>query len=115
MAQSSDPTPQGFSIGTRLKSFVYAGRGIRALIADEHNAWLHLAASLTVVGLGAFLRISIADWRWLIAAMGMVWLAEALNTAIEELCDHVTPDRHPAIGRIKEHPERCLLRRLRQA
>jgi diacylglycerol kinase (ATP) len=34
--------------------------------------------------------------------MGMVWLAEALNTAIEELCDHVTPDRHAAIGRIKD-------------
>ena len=29
-------------------------------------------------------------------------VVELLNTAIEKLSDHVTPENHPAIGRIKD-------------
>ena len=92
----------GFSLQARLKSFVYAGRGLRWLVQDEHNARLHLAASILVVAAGAFLKISMNDWRWLIVAMALVWLAEAFNTMVEELCDRIQPDFDPAIGRIKD-------------
>ena len=91
-----------FSIFARLKSFTYAGRGLRALLQDEHNAWLHLAASLMAVAAGFLLRISIADWRWLVLAIAIVWLAEAFNTAIEEVCDYINPEFNRAIGRIKD-------------
>ncbi|WP_159982688.1 MULTISPECIES: diacylglycerol kinase family protein [unclassified Novosphingobium] len=91
-----------FSVTARLKSFVFAGRGLRSLVQGEHNARLHLAASLVVVAAGLMLRVSAADWRWLTLAIAMVWLAEAFNTAIEDICDHITPDFDPAIGRIKD-------------
>jgi diacylglycerol kinase (ATP) len=91
-----------FSVRARLKSFTYAGRGLRWLVQDEHNAWLHLAASLAVVTAGVILHVSLADWRWLVMAIAMVWTAEALNTAIEDLCDHVNPEFNKAIGRIKD-------------
>lgn len=42
------------------------------------------------------------DWRWLVLAMAMVWLAEAFNTAIEELCDRIEPGFDLVIGRIKD-------------
>jgi diacylglycerol kinase (ATP) len=35
-------------------------------------------------------------------AMGMVWAAEALNTAIEYLSDHVCTEHHERIGRVKD-------------
>jgi|EndMetStandDraft_4_1072995.scaffolds.fasta_scaffold395960_2 diacylglycerol kinase (ATP) len=95
-------TRSGFSLRARLKSFVYAGRGLRWLIQDEHNARVHLAASVIVVSIGLFLRISLADWRWLILAIALVWLAEAFNTTIEELCDRISPEFDIAIGRIKD-------------
>jgi diacylglycerol kinase (ATP) len=91
-----------FSFVARLKSFVFAGRGLRSLVLGEHNAWLHLAASITVVAAGLILRISMADWRWLVLAIGIVWLAEAFNTATEDLCDRINPKFDPAIGRIKD-------------
>jgi diacylglycerol kinase (ATP) len=91
-----------FSLGARLKSFVFAGRGLRSLLIDEHNAWLHLAASIAVAAAGLVLPVSMADWRWLILAIGIVWLAEAFNTAIEDLCDLINPEFDPAIGRIKD-------------
>lgn len=91
-----------FSIGGRLKSFVYAGRGLRWLVQKEHNAWLHLVGSAIVIGAGLVLRISLNDWRWLVFAMALVWMAEAVNTAIEALCDHISPGFDPSIGKIKD-------------
>ncbi|GAA0749046.1 diacylglycerol kinase family protein [Sphingomonas sp. ABOLD] len=104
MRESSDPfaSPKGFSIGARLKSFRYAIRGLRVLLREEHNARVHLAASLCVVVAGAALRLAVAEWRWLFLAVALVWLAEAFNTAIEDLCDRICPDFDPAIGRIKD-------------
>ena len=32
----------------------------------------------------------------------MVWVAEALNTALELLCDAVSPDFHPLVGKAKD-------------
>ncbi len=48
--------------------------------------------------------ISASGWTRL-ALIGLVALTlvvEVLNTAIEKLCDHVTPERHPVIGYIKD-------------
>ena len=91
-----------FSPKARLRSFVYAGRGLCLLGQAEHNAWLHFAASAAVVGAGIALQVSMGDWRWLVIAVGLVWVAEALNTAVEELCDRVSPKFDPAIGRVKD-------------
>jgi diacylglycerol kinase (ATP) len=60
---TSSPFSPGFSPRARLRSFLFAGRGLRWLVRDEHNARLHLAASLGVVVAGFWLEISAADWR----------------------------------------------------
>ncbi len=38
----------------------------------------------------------------LFIAMGLVIGAEAMNTAVEKLCDHVCRERNPEIGRVKD-------------
>ncbi len=44
-----------------------------------------------------------ATERALILALGLLILAAELgNTAIEKLCDHITPDNHPAIKKVKD-------------
>ena len=85
-----------------MKSFVYAGRGLRWLVQDEHNAWLHLAASAGVIVAGLALHISLDDWRWLVLAIALVWVTEAINTAVEELCDRISPEFDRSIGRVKD-------------
>ena len=72
------------------------------MLRTQHNAWLHLGATLAVCSCGWGLRVSAADWRWLIAAITLVWAAEALNTAIEVVCDVISPGYHPAIGTAKD-------------
>ncbi len=85
-----------------MNSFVYAGRGLRSLVRSEHNAWLHLAASAVVIPAGFALKLTVDEWRWIVLAIALVWIAEAFNTAIEALCDRITDAFDPVIGRVKD-------------
>jgi diacylglycerol kinase (ATP) len=42
------------------------------------------------------------EWCWMTLAIIGVWLAEALNTAIEFLTDLVSPEFHPLAGKAKD-------------
>ncbi|WP_206238877.1 diacylglycerol kinase family protein [Novosphingobium terrae] len=97
------PAPSGrFSIRARLRSVSYAAQGIVTLIREEHNARIHLFATGAVVLTGWRLHCTWDEWRWLLLAIGLVWMAEAFNTAIEVLCDLVQPGFHPQVKRIKD-------------
>jgi diacylglycerol kinase (ATP) len=89
-------------VKARLRSVTYAAQGIRTLIREEHNARLHLAATLVVLLAAWRLRCTGEEWRWLVLAIGLVWMAETFNTALETLCDLVQPDFHPQVKRIKD-------------
>jgi diacylglycerol kinase (ATP) len=79
-----------FSLRARAASFSHAARGLTVMCRREHNAWLHLAAAILVVAAGIALEVAAADWRWLVLAIALVLTAEALNTAIERVCDRFT-------------------------
>ena len=72
------------------------------MLASQPNARVHLAATAGVLGLSAWLRLSGPEWCWIVAAIAMVWVAEAFNTAVEELADALRPERDPGIGRAKD-------------
>jgi diacylglycerol kinase (ATP) len=85
-----------------MGSFRHASRGIAVLLRTQHNARLHLAATAAVVALGFFLAISRSEWLAVILAIGLVWTAEALNTAVEFLADEVSLERRKLIGKAKD-------------
>ncbi len=91
-----------FDLRTRLRSFRYAASGIGLMMRSQHNAWIHLSATVFVCGLGFWLRVTAADWRWLIVAMLLVWVAEAINTSFEHLCDVVSPEFHASVQKSKD-------------
>ncbi|PIR19846.1 MAG: diacylglycerol kinase [Deltaproteobacteria bacterium CG11_big_fil_rev_8_21_14_0_20_47_16] len=91
-----------FSIKRRLKSFQYAAKGIAHLVASQHNAWIHLVATVLVVCFGFYCQLSASDWSLIVVAITMVWTTEAINTAIELLCDFATSDRHSLIEKTKD-------------
>ncbi|HKO47361.1 MAG TPA: diacylglycerol kinase family protein [Polyangiaceae bacterium] len=95
-------TARPFSLASRLRSFVYAGRGIRTLIASQHNAWIHAAATCAIVGLGLTLGIPRLEWMALVVAIVSVWTAEAINTAFELVCDVASPGFHPLVKAAKD-------------
>ena len=81
-----------FNLRDRARSFKYAGRGIARLIGKEHNAWIHCAAAVCVVVAGFFFRLSGLEWVAIVLCIGAVFAAEGFNSAIEALCDRVTPE-----------------------
>ena len=91
-----------FSVRGRLKSFRFAGKGVLSFMQSEHNAWIHVIASVAVVALGIAIQIENIEWIAIIFSIGFVWVAEMINTSIEKLCDIVSPGYHPAIKLIKD-------------
>ena len=91
-----------FSFRSRVKSFGYALRGIFDFFSGEHNARVHLFAAVAVIGVGFWLSISVTQWMVVILLIGVVFMAELFNTAIEKLCDLVISDFNPKIKKIKD-------------
>ena len=99
--QSSPPRRRGLS--ARLASFRYALAGILALLAGEVNARIHAVCTAVVLVAGALCHLSRMQWVAIIAAIALVWIAEAANTAVELLCDLFCEGRyHPVVKRIKD-------------
>ena len=63
---------------------------------------VHLGACVLVVLLAAWLGVGREEWACLLLAMGMVTAAEAVNTAIEGLCDFIEEGHNLRIGIIKD-------------
>jgi diacylglycerol kinase len=91
-----------FSISKRLKSFGYAFNGLKVLFKEEHNARIHLVAAFCVILLGWFLELSALEWVAISLAIGAVFAAELFNSALENLTDHLAPERHANIKKVKD-------------
>ena len=84
-----------------MKSFGYAFKGIFFLVSREHNAWIHLAITILVIGSAFYFDVTRGEWIILILCIGLVWMAEAFNTALEKMVDLVSPERKQLAGEIK--------------
>jgi diacylglycerol kinase (ATP) len=91
-----------FTFTGRVRSIRCAVRGIRLMLATQHNAWVHAAATVGAIAMGVALRVTPIEWCVLIIAMVAVWTAEALNTALELLCDVASPAFHPLVEKAKD-------------
>ncbi len=90
------------SLKARLRSFVFAARGLRQVFAEEPNAAIHLTIAAIVIVAGFLLKLSKAEFAMIIVAIAMVFVAEVFNTAIERLTDLVSPTEHPLAGQSKD-------------
>lgn len=93
---------RGFELAARGRSFVYAWRGVRALVASQHNAWIHAAATAAVVAAGLLCSLSRLEWCAVVLAIAAVWSAEGFNTAVELLGDATSREPDPLVGRAKD-------------
>lgn len=82
-------------IKSRFISIKNAINGLWHVFKSQQNAHLHLIATIIVVVTGLWLRLSIVNWIFLLLVIGMVWIAEFLNTALEVIVNLASPDQHP--------------------
>lgn len=69
---------------------------------EELNFRIHVVATIIVIAVGLYFKLSITEWLAIIIVIGLVLLTELLNTTIENIADFISPERHEKIKTIKD-------------
>jgi undecaprenol kinase/diacylglycerol kinase (ATP) len=88
--------------GPLQKSFVYALQGISIFFRSERNGRLQVLIACCVFLAGILLSVSMTEWLIILLFTALVISLEMLNSALEKVCDHISPDWHPHIKVIKD-------------
>ena len=80
----------------------FALGGIAFTLRSERSFRVHVAAVAAVTGVLIWLRPAPLWWAVIGLACAAVLAAELVNTAIEQLADHLHPDSHEGIRRVKD-------------
>lgn len=91
-----------FSLKKRSKSTLYALNGLRVLFLEEHNSRIHIAIVIVVVTGGFLLKISNTEWLVICILIALVFSLEIINSAIENICDYISPQWNEVIKKVKD-------------
>src|SRR6201981_1204229 len=86
----------------RATGFRAAFSGLWRLVRSERHFQIHLVAATCAAILAAFLHFSSLEWAILMVTIGLVLVAEGLNSAIERAIDTTTPSFHPLAKAAKD-------------
>ncbi len=84
------------------KSFGSAFVGLFRLLRDEQNARIHTFITGLVFIAAIVVGINRIEAAILFMAVILVFSMEIINTAIEDLLDHLHPQQHRTVARIKD-------------
>lgn len=85
-----------------LRSFSYAGAGLAYLLRTQPNFRVHVAATVLAIGAAIGLGTSAAETAAVLLSIGLVLVAEAMNTAVEAVVDLASPGLHPLAKTAKD-------------
>ncbi len=77
-------------------------RGLRVGLLTEAAVKQEVAIAALLLPVSFFVAANVWIWLALVASVLFVLVVEFLNTAVERLCNHVTPERHEAIRVTKD-------------
>lgn len=75
-----------------FKSQGYARNGLKLILKNERNFRRELIVAFIVIIAGLLFRISHFEWIAISLVISIVLISEAINSAIEALCDAVSQD-----------------------
>lgn len=85
-----------------INSFGYAFEGIKQAYLGEQNMRIHFFMATLVIIFGFFLKISYFEWLVCLLLIGLVIMAEFINTAVEYVVDLASPKVHPLAKAAKD-------------
>src|SRR5690348_12180285 len=80
----------------------FALTGLIAAWRQERSFRTEVVVFVVVLAYLVWLQPAFHWWLALLAAAALVFSAELINTAIENICDALHPDHHPMIGAAKD-------------
>lgn len=90
------------SVTRVFKAMQYSEQGIRSAWRDEAAFRQELVLVLLLAPLTLWLGLPKLDTVVLIALMGLVLVAELMNSGLEAIVDMATTDIHPLAGKAKD-------------
>lgn len=72
------------------------------MIKTQNTAKVHAIATIIVIAFGFWLRLSLQEWVFIVLAILLVWIAELLNTALENLLDLIEPKENALVKHAKD-------------
>ena len=91
----------GFVRG-RVRGGFIALKGAFLFVTTEHSGMVQFTLAVLLSFAGYYYHITKTEWMFHIIVLGLVLATEALNTAVEKLCDFVHDEHHHKIGFIKD-------------
>jgi diacylglycerol kinase len=85
-----------------VKSFRYATKGLWKTLREEQNLRIQTTAAIVVVIAGIYFKITRTEWALLIFVIGLVFLMEVVNSAIERVTDVLKPRINGYVKEIKD-------------
>lgn len=76
------------------------------MLKKDFNFLIHLIIAALVIGFGFYFNISKVEWLFIISAIFMVLVVEALNTAIEYAVD-LTTDSYNLLAKYAKDVAAC--------
>jgi diacylglycerol kinase (ATP) len=89
-------------IGRLWRAFLNTAAGFAWAVRHERAVQEECLALALGLPLSFFVAAGIGWWLALIGSLVLLLVVELLNTAIEKLSDHVTPEHHAGIKVIKD-------------
>jgi len=102
MSEEMNKQKQKFSILKRIESFGFAFNGLKILIKEEHNSRIHLFVAIVIVIVSFIFQISSSEWILILFSISFVLVTEIINSAIENISDFISPEKHNSIKKIKD-------------
>ncbi|ABM03499.1 diacylglycerol kinase [Psychromonas ingrahamii 37] len=80
----------------------FALAGFKQAWQQEHSFRTQVVMAVLTITVFAIIGLTPLWWALILLCIGLVLAAELLNSAIETLIDHLHPQSHPAIGKVKD-------------
>lgn len=80
----------------------FALEGVVQFFKSERNGQIEGVIAVIVIAAGFYFNIDRLEWIAVLLCIGGVLTAEALNTAIEKLCDVISQERDARIKLVKD-------------
>jgi diacylglycerol kinase len=85
-----------------MRSFGYAVEGVAIMLRTQPNFLVHLTAAIVVILLGVIFGLGPTEMALIVLTISLVLVLECLNTALESVCDLVSPGYHQLVKRAKD-------------
>jgi diacylglycerol kinase (ATP) len=85
-----------------VRSFGYAVEGLGVMLRTQPNFLVHVTAATVVIVAGLMVHLTPAEFAIVALTIALVLIVECLNTALETVCDLVSPGFDPLVKRAKD-------------